>query len=160
MVPGATESQKRWIEDLQPLVTTSDVAIRAAQARQRRDVIPLLGDVDIPTLVLHTRGNRMTPFEQGRLMAAQIPDAHLVVLESENVAPLSGEEAWHIWLDEVTRFLEPDRALLINSPAKHEPIERLTEREMTKSRLSMTRLMYASRSPGNRVAVISRSVQE
>lgn len=128
MVPGATESQKRWIDELQPLVTTSEVAIAAARARQESDVIDLLGDVMMPTLVLHARGNRMTPFEQGRLMASLIPDAHLVALESENMAPLASEQAWHIWLDEVTRFLEPDRTLA-NSPAQREPITPLTDRE-------------------------------
>lgn len=130
MVPGATESQKRWIDELQPLVTTSEVAIAAAQARQDSDVIDLLGDVIMPTLVLHARGNRMAPFEQGRLMAAQISDAHLVALESENMSPLASEQAWHIWLDEVTRFLEPDRTFLTNSPAQLEPLRQLTEREI------------------------------
>lgn len=130
MVPGATESQKRWIDELQPLVTTSDVAIRAAQVRRDTNVIDLLGHVGVPTLVLHARGNRMTPFEQGRLMASHIPDAHLVALESENMAPLASEPAWQIWLEEVTRFLEPDRASLTTRSAESEPVEQLTEREI------------------------------
>jgi pimeloyl-ACP methyl ester carboxylesterase len=33
MVPGATESQKRWIDELQPLVTSKDTAI-TPHARQ------------------------------------------------------------------------------------------------------------------------------
>jgi pimeloyl-ACP methyl ester carboxylesterase len=130
MVPGATEGQKRWIDELQPLVTTSDVAIRAAQVRQETDVIDLLGEVSVPTLVLHARGNRMAPFEQGRLMAAHIPDAHFVALESENMSPLASEPAWQIWLDEVTRFLEPDRTSLTTRSAQSEPKEQLTEREI------------------------------
>ncbi len=130
MVPGASESQKRWIDELQPLVTTSDVAIRAAKARQDTNVIDLLGDVGVPTLVLHARGNRMAPFEQGRIMAAHIPDAHLVALESENMAPLASEPAWQTWLEEVTRFLEPDRSSLTTRSAQSEPIEQLTEREI------------------------------
>lgn len=106
------------------------MAIRAAEVRQDTNVIDLLGDVGVPTLVLHTRGNRMAPFEQGRLMAAHIPDAHLVALESENMAPLASEPAWQIWLDEVTRFLEPDRALLTTRSDQSEPIEQLTKREI------------------------------
>jgi pimeloyl-ACP methyl ester carboxylesterase len=130
MVPGATESQKRWIDDLQPLVTSKETAITAAQARQATDVTVLLVDVAVPTLVLHARGNRMTPFEQGRLMAAHIPDAHFIALESENMSPLAGESAWQVWLKEVTRFLEPDRASIPTRSALSEPVDQLTEREI------------------------------
>ena len=130
MVPGATESQKRWIDELQPLVTSSEVAIRAAQVRRDTNVIDLLGNVSVPALVLHARGNRMAPFEQGRLMAAEIPDAHLVALESENMSPLASEPAWEIWLEEVTKFLEPDRTPLAARSVQSEPVEQLTEREI------------------------------
>ena len=130
MVPGATESQKRWIDELQPLVTSSEVAIRAAQVRRDTNVIDLLGNVSVPALVLHARGNRMAPFEQGRLMAAEIPDAHLVALESENMSPLASEPAWQIWLEEVTKFLEPDRTPLAARSVQSEPVEQLTGREI------------------------------
>lgn len=130
MVPGATETQKRWIDELQPLVTSKETAITAARERQKVDVTSLLVDVRVPTLVLHTRGNRMSPIEQGRLMAAHIPDAHLVPLESENMSPLAGESAWQVWLQEVTRFMEPERASIPARSARSEPVEQLTEREV------------------------------
>jgi len=130
MVPGATEAQKRWIDELQPLVTSKETAITAAQVRHEADVTSLLVDVTVPTLVLHTRGNRMAPFEQGRLMAAHIPDARLVALESENMAPLAGESAWKVWLEEVTGFLEPDRKSTLTQSARSEPVTQLTEREV------------------------------
>jgi len=131
IAPEATERQKRWIDELQPHVTSKETAITAAQVRQKIDVTELLADVPVPTLVLHTRGNRMTPFEQGRLMAAHIPDARLVALESENMTPLASEPAWQIWLQEVSRFLEPDRAASsTSSPLAPEPIDPLTEREI------------------------------
>jgi DNA-binding NarL/FixJ family response regulator len=72
----------------------------------------------------------MAPFEQGRLMAAHIPNAHLVALESENMAPLAGESAWQVWLEEVTGFLQPDRASTPTQSARSEPVEQLTEREV------------------------------
>ncbi len=130
MVPGATESQKRWIDDLLPLVTTMETAITAARARQETDVMRTLVDVSVPSLVLHTTENRMAPIEQGRLIASHIPDAHFVPLASENMAPLANEPAWQVWLDEVTRFMEPDRASLRIPSAQTEPVEQLTEREV------------------------------
>lgn len=130
MVPGATERQKRWIDELQPLVTSKDTAIAAARVRKETDVMDLLTDVTVPTLVLHTRGNRMAPFEQGRIMAARIPDAHLVALKSENMAPLADEAAWQVWLTEVTKFLMADRASRPPRSARPEPVEQLTTREI------------------------------
>lgn len=130
IAPEATEKQKRWIDALQPLVTSRDTAITAAQVRQETDVMGLLGRVSVPTLVLHARGNRMAPFEQGRFMAAHIPDAHLVALESENMTPLASEPAWQVWLEEVMAFLEPDRASVPTRSAQSEPVEQLTEREV------------------------------
>lgn len=130
MVPNATEGQKRWIDDLQPLATSKETAIAAAQARQNTDVMDRLADVSVPTLVLHARGNRMTPFEQGRLMAAHIPNARLVALESENMAPLAEEAAWTVWLKEVTEFLEDDRDMAPIEPPLSAPVADLTEREI------------------------------
>lgn len=92
-------------------------------------MIDLLDEIDVPTLVLHTRGNRMGPFEQGRLMASSIPGAHLVPLDSDNCQPLADEPAWNVWLKEVTQFLAPDRSVP-GKPYRSEPIQELTEREV------------------------------
>lgn len=130
MIPEGTESQKRWFDELLPLITSKDTAISAAEVRQATDVIDILVDVAVPTLVLHARGNRMSPFEQGRLMASQIPNARFVPLESENMSPLAGEPAWQVWWEAVTGFLEPDRELIPVEAYHSEPVKELTEREV------------------------------
>lgn len=63
-------------------------------------------------------------------MASHIPDARLVALDSHNMAPLAGESAWQIWLEEVTRFLEADRAPSPTHSPRSEPVEQLTRREV------------------------------
>ena len=80
----------------------------------RADVIDLLPQLDVPTLVLHGRDDRMNEFEYGRLLASSISDARLVALESSNHILLEDEPAWPVFLREVTAFLEPDR-----QPASH-----------------------------------------
>jgi DNA-binding CsgD family transcriptional regulator len=94
------------------------------------DVTSLLADVEVPTLVLHSRGNRMTPFEQGRLMASTIPNAHFVPLDSDNCMLLANEPAWPVWLEEVTRFLARDHSSTRLSAPTAAPVEDLTEREV------------------------------
>ena len=125
MVPGATEDQKRWIDDLAPLVTSKTTAVAAARARREIDVQAELSDLAVPTLVVHSRGNRMTPFEQGRVMASGIPDARLVTLDTDNFLPLADEPAWPVWQEAVRHFLEPDRESVLVPP----PDTQLTTRE-------------------------------
>src|SRR5204863_5627668 len=62
-----------------------------------------------PTLVLHSRGDQMNKFEEGRFLASHIAGARLVPLESSNHIVLEDEPAWPVFLDEVAGFLEPDR---------------------------------------------------
>lgn len=130
LIPGGTEAQKRWLDDIQPRCTSRDTAIRAALARRDLDVTSLLAEVRAPTLVLQARGNRMAPFEQGRLMASTIPNAQFVPLESDNSSPLPTEPAWPLWLEAVTRFLATDRSSTVPRTFRTEPVEELTEREV------------------------------
>jgi pimeloyl-ACP methyl ester carboxylesterase len=59
----------------------------------------------VPTLVLHSRNDAWIPFDEGRTLAAGIPGARFVALESRNHALLEGEPAWHKFLDETEAFL-------------------------------------------------------
>ena len=130
LIPGGTEAQKGWVDDVQPRCTSRDTAIRAALARRDIDVTHLLGEVEAPTLVLHSRGNRMAPFEQGRLMASKIPNAQFVPLDSDNSCPLATEPAWSLWLEEVSRFLAPERSAPPVRSSRTERAEELTPREV------------------------------
>jgi DNA-binding CsgD family transcriptional regulator len=87
---------------------TAEIAIIARQQRGQADVSHLLGDLDVPTLVVHSRGDRMNSFEYARYLAAHIPGATLVALESDNHIVLEDEPAWPVFLREVTEFLARD----------------------------------------------------
>ncbi len=110
MIPDATEEQMRWLDDLLARATSARTAVEARRARGDDDAVDLLATVDVPTLVLHQRHERMNDFEQGRELASAIPHARLVALESRNHILLADEPAWQVFLAEVTEFLAPDRA--------------------------------------------------
>ena len=57
-----SEEQAGWLDDLQPLATSTDNAMRSRAARVTADVSTLLPDVAMPTLVVHARGDRMMEF--------------------------------------------------------------------------------------------------
>jgi pimeloyl-ACP methyl ester carboxylesterase/DNA-binding CsgD family transcriptional regulator len=109
MIPGASEEQMSWLDELQRVSVSAEVAFTARQQRGLADVRDLLPRVAVPTLVLHSRDDRMNDFEEGREIASGVPGARLVPLESSNHIILADEPAWLVYLDEVETFLAADR---------------------------------------------------
>ena len=110
MIPGATEEQMRWLDDLQRVATSAENAYAARIGRAAADTRHLLPTIDVPTLVLHARGDQVTSFPKGRYLAASIPGARLVTLESNNHIVLGDEPAWPVLVSEVEAFLAADRS--------------------------------------------------
>jgi pimeloyl-ACP methyl ester carboxylesterase/DNA-binding CsgD family transcriptional regulator len=112
MIPGGTEEQKGWLDDLQRMSVDTETAVLARSQRQVTDCTGRLGELDLPTLVLHSRGDQMNPFEDSRHLASNIRGARLVAMESDNHIVLEDEPAWPVLLHELTEFVAPDRDLL------------------------------------------------
>ena len=106
-LPKGTPEQIRWWTDLQRATTSADTAIRFRDACDEIDVSDLLARIRAPTLVLHSRGDTVSPFEEGRRIAAGIPQARFVELDSDNHVIMEGEPAWFRMIDEIERFLAP-----------------------------------------------------
>src|SRR5918997_3311907 len=104
MIPGGTEEQMSWIDDLQRMAVDADTAVLARAQRQVTDASGRLAELDLPTLVLHSLGDQMNEFEQSRHLAANIRGARLVALQSNNHIVLADEPAWSVFLREVTAF--------------------------------------------------------
>jgi DNA-binding CsgD family transcriptional regulator len=110
MIPGATEEQMRWLDELQRVATSATTAYRARRQRAEANCLPLLGDLDLPTLILHGLHDQMNGFECGRELAAGIDGARLVPLDTRNHIVLGDEPAWPVFVEEVRRFVAPDGA--------------------------------------------------
>jgi pimeloyl-ACP methyl ester carboxylesterase len=54
------------------------------EARAAVDISSQLADVKTPTLVLHSRYDEVVPITEGRILAAGIPNAEFVELDSRN----------------------------------------------------------------------------
>ena len=105
-VPGGTPEQQQWFKDLQRVTLSAENAIRLARMFGEIDVAELLPRVTAPTLVMHSRHDARVPFEQGLLMAREIPNARFVALDSANHIVLSHEPAWRRYLHEMCAFLD------------------------------------------------------
>ena len=109
-LPQGTGEQMAWYDELQRQSTSAAMAVRLYEMRNRVDVLELASQVTTPTLVAHARGDLAVPVEEGRLLAAHIPEARFVLLESANHILLEDEPAWRAFLAELHSFLATEPA--------------------------------------------------
>jgi pimeloyl-ACP methyl ester carboxylesterase len=105
-MPDGTKEQADWFNELQRKASSPENAVRYMGAAGQIDVTHLLPQVKVPTLVLHARDDARVPFDLGRRMAAGIPGARLVPLQSKNHLILENEPAFDRFLEEVRLFLK------------------------------------------------------
>jgi pimeloyl-ACP methyl ester carboxylesterase/DNA-binding CsgD family transcriptional regulator len=129
-IPGGTPAQHRWWTELERLTASPENAARTLDAFHRVDVTALASRLEVPTLVLHARGDARVPFEEGRLLATLIPGARFVPLDSDNHVLLQGEPAWERFLTEVRGFLGTPPPDAISGAAGEEPALTPAEREV------------------------------
>jgi pimeloyl-ACP methyl ester carboxylesterase/DNA-binding CsgD family transcriptional regulator len=128
-IPDATEEQMRWLDDLQRVSTSTENAVASRVARQQINVMGQLPAITAPTLVLHARGDRASAFDHARDVAASIPGARFVPLESRNHILLGDEPAWPTFIANVREFLEPERLMAGPAPEVAARVESLSSRE-------------------------------
>jgi pimeloyl-ACP methyl ester carboxylesterase/DNA-binding CsgD family transcriptional regulator len=103
-VPGASDEQLDWFNELCRKTTSPEVAARLLEARANVNVTALLGAVRTPTLVLHSRADDVVPIVEGHILAAGIPNAEFVELDSKNHVLLDFEPAWERFCAEILEF--------------------------------------------------------
>jgi len=130
MIPGATEEQMGWLDELQRRAATAEVALLARRQRREANATHRLAGLDVPTLVLHSLHDRMNAFAYSRHLASEIPGARLVALDSENHIVLEAEPAWPVFLHELTDFLAQDETATPPGPADRHPRDLLSAREI------------------------------
>ena len=122
-IPDASEEQIAWFDDLCRKTTTGEIAARLMDARAEVDVTDQLPRVCAPTLVIHARNDALVPLAEGRQLAANIPDAQFVELESANHILLEHEPAWEAFCSNVLKFSG------LSSKTARVPFSQLSPRE-------------------------------
>lgn len=102
--PGASQQQLEWFNELCRRTTTPEIAAHLMLARSEVDVRELLPQLKVPTLVIHPVDDQVTPLSASRELAAEIPNAEFVQLESRNHVLLEHEPAWAHFKEVVLEF--------------------------------------------------------
>jgi pimeloyl-ACP methyl ester carboxylesterase len=105
-MPDATQDELRWFDDFQRRTASAKNAVRFLEAFSTIDVRHRLAQLSVPTLVLHSRGDKRIPLAIGRQLAAAVPGAEFIGLESANHLLLGREQASEVFLSSVRDFLE------------------------------------------------------
>lgn len=103
--PSAPADELRALADLQRLAMSADNAVRLRLLCDDIDVAAMLPMVAAPTLVVHSRHDNAVPFAEGERLAAAIPNARFLALESDNHLPLPQEPAWPTFTAAIEAFL-------------------------------------------------------
>ncbi|WP_167528880.1 alpha/beta fold hydrolase [Bradyrhizobium macuxiense] len=121
-IPDASAEQARSFNELLRLTTSAENGVALLRTLVESDMQDLLPDLSCPTLVFHSRQSAVLPFDDGRKVAALVPDARFVPLESRNHIVLDTEPAWKQFVRELDEFLP-------THSARAEPFDELTARE-------------------------------
>jgi len=103
-VPEGSREQFDWFNELCRKTTRPEIATRMLEERGRVNALDLASQVRVPTLVMHATHDEVVPLTEGRLLAARIPDARFVQLDSRNHVLLEHEPAWQRFREEVLAF--------------------------------------------------------
>lgn len=102
--PGASVEQLAWFNELCRRTTTPEIAAHLMLARSEIDVRELLPKLKVPTLVIHAVDDQVTPLSASRELAADIPNAEFVQIESKNHVLLADEPAWEEFKEIILEF--------------------------------------------------------
>ncbi len=105
-MPGATPEELGWFNEFQRRTTSPENAARFLTAFGDIDVRQRLANVTAPTLVMHSMDDQRIPLDVGRDIAASIPNAEFVSLDSDSHLLLGREPASQDFIATVKRFIE------------------------------------------------------
>ncbi len=104
-LPHGTPGEHEWLMQYHRAAASTEDSLKLRRAVDDIDVLDLASKVTVPTIVFHCLRDTLVPFEQGRLLAASIPGARFVALDSENHVLAAHDPAWAKFVSEIEAFL-------------------------------------------------------
>jgi pimeloyl-ACP methyl ester carboxylesterase/DNA-binding SARP family transcriptional activator len=105
-LPEGSEEQEDYFNEMQRTTTSAENAVALQMVFADINVGDLLAKVTTPTLVGHSTRDAVVPFSAGRALAARIPGAQFIAVESRNHLLLETDPGWPKYARIVEEFLE------------------------------------------------------
>jgi pimeloyl-ACP methyl ester carboxylesterase/DNA-binding winged helix-turn-helix (wHTH) protein len=104
-MPSASEAELSELLHLQSASASAERAIEIRECCSHYDEVAVLREVEAPVLVAHALRDSVHPFSQAQLIAATLPNAQLLQLDSANHVFTPRDPAFDILMDEMDAFL-------------------------------------------------------
>ena len=91
-LPDGNAEQNRFFNEMQRSSATPEVAFNFLKSAVALDVRDIAGDVQIPALVLHRKGDLVVPAKFGQEIASVLPNGRMVLLDGNNHWMVAGDE--------------------------------------------------------------------
>ena len=95
---------RQWWGKFERLGASPSAAIKLINMNSQIDITEILPSINVPTLVIHRKDDKVVDVEGGRLLAKMIPGAKYLELSGADHLPFVGENSDRI-LDEMEHFL-------------------------------------------------------
>jgi pimeloyl-ACP methyl ester carboxylesterase len=105
-MPDATQEENSWFNEFQKTCGPGENIARFREMFDDINIVHMLGDVSVPTLVIHCVGDSVAPLSEGKLLASRIPGAKFVTLNSRNHMVFENDPEWPRLLNSVFNFLK------------------------------------------------------
>ena len=83
-LPDGNATQNKLFNEMQRTSATPETAFAFMKSIGDLDVREVASEVNIPALVMHRKGDLVIPVKHGQRMAAQLPNARMVLLDGSN----------------------------------------------------------------------------
>ncbi|SNR99997.1 alpha/beta fold hydrolase [Antarctobacter heliothermus] len=103
--PDATRAQRAELVTMQLSTASPESAVSLRKLIDRFDIRADLPKVRIPALIFHAAGDAIHPISQGQKLAAHLPGAQFVRLDSRSHMLLPQDPAWATVMDGTDAFL-------------------------------------------------------
>lgn len=135
LIPEGTPEQFAWFNNLQLVSTSPENAVEIQRTFDMIDVRELAIKVKARTMVIHAKHDAGVLLEEGRQVAAHVPNARFTIVDSKNHVLLQTEPAWDYFWNEFYSFLgiEPDASTGLS--VEHKVWSELSTRERDVLRL-------------------------
>ncbi len=104
-MPDATAEEAAWFNNFQRACGPAENIARFREVFDSIDITAALDRIACPTLVIHCAGDAVAPLAEGRLLAARIANARLVVLDSDSHMMTGRDPEFAHCLDAVRDFM-------------------------------------------------------
>jgi len=104
-LPDASPEQVAWFNEFQRTNSSLENTLVIQELLPMLDVREYVGKVTTPTLIGHSTRDAIVPFAEARALAAQLPGARFIAIDSANHLLLEGEPGWPKFAQAARDFL-------------------------------------------------------